>query len=86
MTPVVVDKFNVPPPPETFIVSMLEILPGVTEPVIAAYKTSVPAPPSSVSCELKVMVVDDREEVNVSLPALHVNLSTPVVSVQLPLQ
>ena len=54
---------------------------GVTEPVITAYKMSLPAPPSKLSPELKVCRLEvEIPASNVSSPAVPVKLFVPVVS------
>ena len=63
------------------IVSIFFIEAGVTEPVIMAYSSSLPAPPSNLSPEFRVWRLEElRPASNVSSPEVPVKLLVPGVS------
>lgn len=62
---------------------MFFIAEGVTELVITAYSSSVPAPPSKLSPEFRVCRLEvDKPASKVSLPEVPVKKFVPVVSVK----
>ena len=83
VTPVALDRSSV----EAVVVvketlSMFFNAVGVTEPVTTATKESVPAPPSKLSPEFRVIRLPvDKPASNVSSPEVPVKLFVPVVSV-----
>lgn len=67
----------------TVTVSIAAIDAGVTEPLMTATSSSVPAPPSSLSPEFRVCRLPvDKPPSKESLPEVPVNVFEPVVSGQ----